>query len=123
MTHRRVAEWAAAHPFLTNLLVLVAVVSPGYFVMQDLRSHDREIIDCVTEWADASTGRSETLTQLNQNRTSSLDLLVRAIAMSDRQLFRDRLTDYIEASDEYERALAQNPVPESPKIECNSPAN
>jgi hypothetical protein len=117
---RRISRWLSDRPIVTTLIFIAAVTVPGYCSVQNVNDRQEDFISCVSQWGTDSTERTETLTDLSQERTAALDRLIRAVAQQDPELFRGRITEYIATSDAYEAALEDNPIPEAPDLRCNN---
>jgi hypothetical protein len=117
-TMSKVANWITNHRLMVELIILVIVIAPGYAIMRMQADADRELVECLTEWTDASTERSVALSDASADRNLALDLLIRTVPLSDRDLFNKRLDEYIEASDAFAEASSQNPIPQAPRFMC-----
>lgn len=125
----------------SNILIIIlgvvaAALVVGVLVLASLalvRTSDNvadqhKLTECLTVWANASTGRMTKLTTRNQDRLDALDVVIRDVALlssrdpkvraSMRVKFYRDLDEYVEASDSYKKALKANPIPESPKLSC-----
>jgi hypothetical protein len=123
---RKLAKWLAGHHFLVMLIALVVVVVPGFIrvegtanKLEETDASQTRLIVCLNTWTEEVAARSNILADENQARTQALDRLIRSVEISDRELFRQRLAEYIAASDAYDLAVNDNPVPPPPSLHCN----
>jgi hypothetical protein len=117
-TMGKAVDWLTKHRMMVELVILVMVIAPGYAIMRVQADADRQLVECLTDWTDASTARSVALSDASADRNLALDLLIRTVPVGDRDLFNKRLDEYIEASDAFVEASAQNPVPQAPHLMC-----
>lgn len=115
----RVRKFCRRHRWILVLLILLAVVVPGFIRTEQLDDRQDNYIECVAEWADQTTARSEYLAAPIARKDVAEDNLIRAVALDDPEEFRVALTEYLEASDALAEARAEQPVPESPRLQCD----
>lgn len=105
------------------VILAIGVVLGLYFSWHSIE-RGRAVSSCISDWANATTSRNSILTELSSQRSHRLDLLVRDIALparsrgEARRRFRRDLVKYIDASDNYNKALAEHPIPKPPSVRC-----
>lgn len=125
----------------SNILIIIlgviaAALVVGILVLASLAlvrtsdnvSSQRNLTECLTNWANVTTGRTSTLTRRNQDRLNRLDIVIRDVALGQskdpkvravlRTKFYKDITAYVKASDRYNDALKAHPIPRSPKLAC-----
>jgi hypothetical protein len=116
------SEWIAEHPFLGSLIlwIIMGGIIAGSFWQND--QEDRRQLECMSEWGQEVTERSDALSLANNTREQSLDELVRSVQFiqQDRELFEEKLRAYVKASDNSQEVQADNPVPDSPMLTCTN---
>lgn len=115
----RANEWFYRNPVLVVLACMVAVAVPGFLRTEQIDRSQEDFIQCVASWGHEAALRAEALDSPSQARNDALDRLVRAAALGNQELFAQRLEEYVSASDALSAAIASNPVPESPTLQCN----
>jgi hypothetical protein len=135
------------HPFLLSLLVLLAVVIPGFIRVEQIASDAhraadhantaltqvkveqeqlattqaqlRALLDCIQKWAAATTDRTSALAEAANAKSDALDRLLRDAftGAAQARLAADGRA-YIHASDAYNQALRQHPIPRPPQLHC-----
>src|SRR5262245_4066699 len=105
------------------VILAIGVVLGLYFSWHSVNRADRAAA-CISSWANDTTSRSATLTQLSSERQHRLDLLMRDIALPSRskaqrrRRFRRDLLAYNKAADRYMRGTVAHPVPKPPSVRC-----
>lgn len=146
MTGKHVA-FHQRHPFLLSLLVLLAVVIPGFIRVEQVagdahhaadhanaalaqikdeqqqlattQAQLRALLDCIQKWATATTVRSAALTKAADARQQALDRLLRdAFTRASRVRLLADGRAYIKASDAYDAVVKKHPVPQPPRLHC-----
>lgn len=94
-------------------------------------TQNRVFTTCVSNWANATARRSSIITGLNVNRQDKLDILIRDFALAGskdpkvqahlKKVFFEHLHSYIGASNAYNKALKDHPLPTAPKFACANP--
>lgn len=115
----RLGKFMRRHRWVLVLVLVLFAVTPAFVSIQFYQREQGQLIDCLTEWADASSDRSEYLSDLTGNRNQALDQVIRAVAANDEAAFRSALSEYIMASDALESARTATPQPERPSLRCN----
>lgn len=115
---KRLNEWFAENKFAAAILVMLVIIIPGYIIVDRANTRVTNLAQCVSEWADDSSARSERISQVSQLRNDALDELIRSVDKMDRTLFKKHLRYYIEISDLYYVTLDKNPIPTPPKLRC-----
>jgi hypothetical protein len=105
-------------PWLLALIMMTFLAVPGFLRVEYINDRTDRIVECITDWSDVVSRRSNALTEANTNRSNALDAVIRAAASQNRQLLVNSINDYIVVSDEYFITLKEHPVPESPKFNC-----
>lgn len=135
------------YPFLLSLLVLLAVVIPGFIRVEQVAGNAhhaadhantaltqikdeqqqlattqaqlRALLDCIQRWATATTVRSAALTKAADARQQALDRLLRdAFTGASPAKLRADGRAYIKASDAYDAVAKKHPVPQPPRLHC-----
>lgn len=81
------------------------------------------VLNCVEDWSGKFTKRSDTLAKSNATRSNALDKVVRdvfKVPFIQAELAKDGKA-YLKASDEYNAALKNNPLPPAPTLGCKIP--
>lgn len=114
----RVVRWAAARPWTLALVTWVVLAVPGFVVVQ--ADHDRSdrFVDCLTNWANDTSGRSSLLGKASADRDEAVSNVLRDAARGDRDALIRDLAAYVTADDAWRALLAQNPIPEPPTLRC-----
>lgn len=93
---------------------------------------NKQLIDCVTAWANATADRSERVSGINNDNTQAtrdyilalgraLDDVIRkdpAALAKDLPKYQQEFRDFKAAAARLQRTLAANPVPASPRFAC-----
>lgn len=89
---------------------------------------ERDDIQCVTDWANATAARNERVLQLSNAKNAANDAVLRALAALLRDLTHATSTEvhalavatqaYLVASNAYNNAIKLNPLPPSPQLAC-----
>lgn len=66
-------SWLDRRPWLLALIVVLVVAVPGYVRMEQIANQQGEMLECVRDWADATTERSERLTAINEELLKARD--------------------------------------------------
>lgn len=114
----RVVRWAAARPWTLALVTWVVLAVPGFVVVQ--ADHDRSdrFVDCLTNWANETSGRSSLLGKASQERDDAESDVLRDAARGDRAALIQDLAKYVDTDDSRRALLAAHPVPEPPTLRC-----
>lgn len=121
---RRAWDWLAHHQFVAAVLVFTVIIAAAFTRDYVREQRDRQRAECVAAWADEFTARTSALTAAGNLRADALDTVLRnvfdqiATGRSDPAAFRQRLADYVTASDTYKASQVDNPVPDPPRIRC-----
>jgi len=81
------------------------------------------VLNCVEDWSAKFTKRSDALSKSSTIRTNALDKVVRdvfKVPFSQAELAKDGKA-YLIASDEYNAAVKNNPIPPAPTLGCKIP--
>lgn len=125
MPHRTAYRWLSTHPWITSL-IMVALVTIGAAWRDSRRDAEQDrFVQCVATWADDTAARAGKLgiarAELDNKNDDLWRTFSRLLAAPDpngRAVFQTHLNDYIEASDAYRTAVATNPIPTPPKLNC-----
>ena len=105
-------------PWTLALVTWVVLAVPGFVVVQ--RDHDRSdrFVDCLTDWANETSGRSSVLGKASQDRDDAVSKVLRDAARADRDALIRDLAYYVQLDDARRALLAEHPVPEPPTLRC-----
>lgn len=119
------------HLYYIIVILIVFLTATGVLAEKEIQDNHHAIrridaqaarqdteLQCVKNWADATTARSESLSQLTVTRDDALDALIRAVPGATRTTFQVALARYLAASDLYKHTLIIRPPPPSPKFAC-----
>jgi hypothetical protein len=111
---RFIIKWLRKRPWVLALLLVVMITLPAFIRVETL-------IDCINDWSSESTARGNILREANNKKADALDAVMRAAISQppDRDLLVLKLNEYVARSDEYNAALRDNPVPETPELRCD----
>jgi phosphoglycerol transferase MdoB-like AlkP superfamily enzyme len=112
-----------------GLVLLGFLIFTGVYTIEQSRQLSKQnttYITCVLNWANKTNHRSSELTDKANVRQVALDSLIRDVAEGQNpnkatdaaKRFRHDLKSYIKASDAYNKANREHPIPKSPKLAC-----
>lgn len=112
---RHVRQWLEGFTaqLITMALVIVSVVASTALVIEASRRER-----CVERWADATTSRSEVLTQAREVRDDALDELLVVAGGTDQQAKINAYQAYLRASATYRQTVGDHPPPPPPRLRC-----
>lgn len=94
--------------------VLVLAVAVGYLAIRSQAS-----LNCVKDWANATSNRSSSLSILSTARFDALDRLLRDARNPDQSKILTDYDAYLHASDIYKKAAADTPVSKLSSFDCS----
>lgn len=114
----RVVRWMAGRPWTLALVTWVVLAVPGFLVVQ--ADHDRSdrFVDCLTNWANDTSGRSSLLGKASLERDEAESDVLRDAARGDRDALIRDLARYVTKDDARRELLAKHPVPDPPTLRC-----
>lgn len=107
MVNKRINEFYHKHPSLILLVVLIAVVIPGYISIDHANEKTAKLTGCVTDWANGYQTRSEVVLRASTGRQDALDAFLRSLSTQTPPKLYVDLANYIKAvtAEEQQRAL------------------
>lgn len=110
--------------YLFIALLIFGGIFGGFVYWKQLDDNHRAIArtqavtDCMREWANKTTERSRLLVVLNKDRDTKFDKLFREAGLNNPQLNRQNYNAWLAADNAYAKAVADNPIPDSPNFIC-----
>lgn len=126
-TGRSIARSEKANNLLYLMMVLMVLLAAGFvknYVDQQAANHQRQTdqqqrSQCLTDWADAYTARTDKVTTATRRRNDALDTFLAQIKLPQTPAQRlQKLDAYLAEAAAYRATLTQNPIPESPRLRC-----
>jgi hypothetical protein len=105
-------------PWILSLILVTVIAVPGFIRVETISNKTDKVVQCISDWADATARRSAALSNATFERNEATDKLFRAAAAADRTALQQHLAEYVVASDKYKGTLRDNPVPASPELVC-----
>lgn len=121
--HSEKQAWWLAAVICILTMTLAAVVALGVKEISDEHEQSDDLANsllCIGAWANNYTIRAERIAKLDDDRSSALDALVRSIPTRSATQFEKALKVYLKASDAYDQAIKNNPIPQAPHFACKA---
>jgi hypothetical protein len=100
------------------MVTWVVLAVPGFLVVQANNTRSDRFVDCLTEWANETSGRSSLLGKASAERDEAVSRVLRDAARGDRDALIRDLVEYVRVDDARRALLADHPVPEPPNLRC-----
>lgn len=111
-------RWLSRRPWTLAMVMWVVLAVPGFVVVQHNNAVTEGFVDCLTGWANETSGRSSVLTKATQDRDEAIGRVIRDAAHGDRDAIIRDLALYVEVDDARRALLAANPIPDPPVLRC-----
>lgn len=120
-----VVRWLAARPWTLAMVTWLILAIPGFLVVQRNNSVTEDngrrtdaFVECLTDWANETSGRSSVLTKATQDRDEAIGRILRDAANRDGEAIVRDLALYVKVDDDRRALLAANPIPDPPVLRC-----